>query len=52
MPPKDNKKGGGKKQQLLAQLNALVSTYKAASRNHGVPPLKPLLTELEECIQE
>eukprot|EP00955_Chlamydomonas_euryale_P077908 363049-Chlamydomonas_euryale.AAC.32 len=36
----------------LAQLTALQATYKAASRRHGVSPLKPMLQLIEDSIQE
>ena len=54
MPPKaDGKKGGGAKALLkVASVNAFLATYKAASRRYGVPPLKSILTMLEESIAE
>jgi hypothetical protein len=54
MPPKkDGKKGGGSKALLqLAGINAFMSTYKAASRRYGVPPMKPIVAMLEESIAE
>eukprot|EP00798_Chlamydomonas_sp_ICE-L_P022864 gene22864-30037_t len=38
--------------QQVAQLTALLNTYKAASRRHGVAPLKYIVTAMEDAAQD
>ncbi|KAG1668299.1 hypothetical protein FOA52_011196 [Chlamydomonas sp. UWO 241] len=45
-------KGGAKQMVQLAQLTALHSTYKAASRRYGVVPIKEVAALIEESIQD
>ncbi|GAX83285.1 hypothetical protein CEUSTIGMA_g10711.t1 [Chlamydomonas eustigma] len=41
-----------KKVLALSQLTALLSTYKAASRRYGVPPLKTILAQIDDAVVE
>jgi hypothetical protein len=45
-------KGKQKKIIALSQLTAFLSTYKAASRRYGVPPLKTILAQIDDAVVE